>query len=72
MSKINYFDKRELLVRREIETNALKGTKTKGTQVLPGTVHIWKSKEEDMFYITDHSTNLNSTTKIAQIDCSNW
>jgi len=35
MIKINYFDERELLVRREIETKAHKDTETKGTQVLP-------------------------------------
>jgi len=35
MIKINYFDERELLVRREIETKAPKGTEAKGTQVLP-------------------------------------
>jgi len=35
MNKINYFDERELLVRREIETKTPKGTETKGTQVLP-------------------------------------
>jgi len=34
MIKINYFDERELLVRREIETKAPKGTEAKGTQVL--------------------------------------
>jgi len=35
MIKINYFDERELLVRREIETKAPKGTEAKGTEVLP-------------------------------------
>jgi len=35
MIKINYFDETELLVRREIETKAPKGTEAKGTQVLP-------------------------------------
>ena len=35
MIKINYFDERELLVRREIKTKAPKGTEAKGTQVLP-------------------------------------
>jgi len=35
MIKINYFDEKELLVRREIETKALKNTKTKDTQMLP-------------------------------------
>jgi len=35
MIKINYFDERELLVRREIETKAPKSTEAKGTQVLP-------------------------------------
>jgi len=35
MIKINYFDERELLVRREIGTKALKGTEVKGIQVLP-------------------------------------
>jgi len=35
MIKINYFDERELLVRRDIETKAPKGTEAKGTQVLP-------------------------------------
>jgi len=35
MIKINYFDERKLLVRRYIETKAPKGTKAKGTQVLP-------------------------------------
>jgi len=35
MIKINYFDERELLVRREIETKTLKDTKAKDTQVLP-------------------------------------
>jgi len=33
MIKINYFDERELLVRREIETKAPKGTEAKGTEV---------------------------------------
>ena len=44
MSKINYFIKRELLVRREIETKALKGTEAKGTQVPPnrGVVMVHK------------------------------
>jgi len=36
MIKINYFDERELLVRREIETKASKNTEGKGTQVLHG------------------------------------
>jgi len=35
MIKINYFDERELLVRREIETKTPKATEAKGTQVLP-------------------------------------
>jgi len=35
MIKINYFDERELLVRREIKTKAPKGTEAKDTQVLP-------------------------------------
>jgi len=35
MIKIDYFDERELLVRREIETKTLKRTEAKGTQVLP-------------------------------------
>jgi len=35
MIKINYFDERELLVRREIEIKAPKGTEAKGTEVLP-------------------------------------
>ena len=43
MNKINYFDERELLVRKEIETKTPKGTKTKGTQVLPPNLYIvWK------------------------------
>ena len=33
MIKINYFDERELLVRKEIETKAPKDTKAKGTEV---------------------------------------
>jgi len=35
MIKINYFDERELLVRREIETKTPKGTEAKDTEVLP-------------------------------------
>jgi len=35
MIKIIYFDERELLVRREIETKIPKGTKAKDTEVLP-------------------------------------
>jgi len=38
MIKINYFDERELLVRREIETKAPKDTEAKGTQVLPARI----------------------------------
>jgi len=34
MIKINYFDERELLVRREIETKTPKDTEAKGTQML--------------------------------------
>jgi len=34
MIKINYFDERELLVMREIETKAPEGTEAKNTQVL--------------------------------------
>jgi len=37
MIKINYFDERELLVKREIEAKAPKDTEAKGTQVLPVT-----------------------------------
>jgi len=39
MNKINYFDERELLVRREIKTKAPKDTEAKGTQVLPLNVY---------------------------------
>jgi len=39
MIKINYFDERELLVRREIKTKVPKGTEAKGTQVLPSLVY---------------------------------
>jgi len=35
MIKIIYFDERELLVKREIETKAPNDTKTKDTEVLP-------------------------------------
>ena len=35
MIKIIYFDERELMVRREIETKTPKDTKTKVTEVLP-------------------------------------
>jgi len=35
MIKINYFDERDLLIRREIETKTPKGTEAKGIQVLP-------------------------------------
>jgi len=35
MIKIIYFDERELVVRREIETKASKGTEAKVTEVLP-------------------------------------
>jgi len=38
MIKINYFDKRKLLVMREIETKAPKNTEAKGTEVLPRTI----------------------------------
>jgi len=40
MIKIIYFDERELLVRRGIETKALKGTEVKVTKVLPVLSHI--------------------------------
>jgi len=48
MIKINYFDERELLVRREIETKTLKGTEAKGTeakdtQVLPDPIIFFLS-----------------------------
>jgi len=42
MIKINYFDKRELLVKREIETKASKDTEAKGTQVLPIYLYVPK------------------------------
>jgi len=35
MIKINYFDERELLVMREIETKTPKNTEVKDIQVLP-------------------------------------
>jgi len=35
MIKIIYFDERELVVRKEIETKAPKGTEAKVTKVLP-------------------------------------
>ena len=35
MIKINYFDERELLIRREIETQTSKNTEAKDTEMLP-------------------------------------
>jgi len=47
MIKIIYFDERELLVRREIETKTLKNTEAEVTKVLPRSklIKVYKLKD---------------------------
>ena len=53
MNKINYFDERELLVKREIETKTPKGTEAKGTQVLPKVGRVLCKVVNNNSHITD-------------------
>jgi len=55
MIKINYFDERELLVKKDIETKTSKNTKTKDTQVLADLLGVIQSSLNSTKSSIDHN-----------------